>query len=74
MVMYCCSGIMCLCNQKDSPRGVLIKSFSENMQDIYRRAPMQKFDLLKLHFRKGVYISSSKFATYFQNTFLQEHL
>ena len=51
-------------------RGVLRKRSSENMQRIYRRAPMRK--CVKL-FSMGVNISawvfSCKFAAYFQNTF-----
>ena len=34
-----------LCSQKQPSRGVLIKRFSANMQEIYRRTPMLKCDL-----------------------------
>ena len=44
--------------QKEPPRGVLKKRYSENMQQIYRRAPMPKCE----------------FAAYFQNTFSKKHL
>ena len=37
------------CNfQKQPPRGVLKKKFSENMQQIYRRTPMLKCDFNKV--------------------------
>ena len=41
---------------------------SENMQQIYRRKPMPKYDLLNLHFDMGAYAFLCKFAAYFQNT------
>ena len=34
--------------QKQLLRGVLNKSFSENLQGIYRRAPMPKYDFNKV--------------------------
>ena len=34
--------------QKQPPRGVLRKRYSENMQQIYRRTPMPKCDLNKV--------------------------
>ena len=34
--------------QKHSPRGVLIKRCSENMQQIFRRTPMRKCDCNKV--------------------------
>ena len=40
--------------QKHPPRDVLSKTYSENLQQIYRRTPMPKCDLLKLHFGMGV--------------------
>ena len=42
--------------QKQPPRGVLKKRYSENMQQIYRRTPMlcNFATLLKLHFGMGV--------------------
>ena len=39
--------------QKQPSRGVLIKSFSENMQQIYRKTPMPKCD-----FNKGALLMS----------------
>ena len=45
--------------QKQQPRGILNKRCSENMQQIYRRTPMPKYDfnnvatLLKSHFGMG---------------------
>ena len=47
------------------PKGVPKKSCSENMQQIYRRAPMLKYDFNKVASNKV----ASKFAAYFQNTF-----
>ena len=40
--------------QKQSIRGVLRKMCSEKMQQIYRRTPMSKCDLLNLQFDMGV--------------------
>ena len=51
--------------QKQSSRGVPRKKCSENMQQIYRRTPMPKFDFLKSHFGMSL---SCKFAVYFRNT------
>ena len=48
--------------QKQPSKGVPRKRCSENMQQIYRRAPMPKCDFNKVAF-------SCKFAAYFQNTF-----
>ena len=56
--------------QKQLPRGVLRKSFYENMQQIYRRTPMPKCNFNKV----VVWVFSCKFATYFRKTFYQEHL
>ena len=53
-------------NQKQLAKGVLSKSCSENMQQIYKRTT-----LLKSHF--GM-VFSCKFAACFQNTFYQGHL
>ena len=52
---------------------------SENIQQIYRRTPMSKCDFnevaLQLYSnRTSAWVFSSKLATYFQNTFYQEHL
>ena len=48
--------------QKQSSRGVLRKRCSENMQQIYRRTPMSKYEFNKLHFGMGVLLYI-KFAT-----------
>ena len=40
--------VLCLHVQKHSHRGVLRKTCSENMQQIYRRTPMPKCDLNKV--------------------------
>ena len=40
--------------QRQPFRGVLRKMCSENMQQIYRRIPMPKCNLLNLHFNMGV--------------------
>ena len=40
--------------QRQPPIGVLREMCSENMQQIYRRTPMPKCDLLNLHFNMGV--------------------
>ena len=60
--------------QKQPPRGVPMKMCSENIQQIYRRTPMPKCDFNKV--AKQLYrnhtlawVSSCKFAAYFQNTF-----
>ena len=37
--------------QKQPPRGVLSKKYSENMQHIYRRTPMPKCDFNKVALR-----------------------
>ena len=60
--------------QKQPSRSVLSKTYSENMQQIYRRTPMQKCDFNKvakqLHWtHTSVWVFSFKFAAYFQNTF-----
>ena len=54
--------------QKQPSREILRRKMcSENMQQIYRRKPMPKYDLLNLHLA-WVYMLSCKFAAYFQNT------
>ena len=60
--------------KKQPSRGVLIKTCSENMQQIYRRTPMPKCDFNKV--AKQLYWNHTlawvffcKFAVYFQNTF-----
>ena len=55
--------------QKQPFKGVLRKTCSENIQEIYRRTHMQK-----CNFRTLAWVFSCKFAAYFQNTFSQEHL
>ena len=65
-------------DQKQLSVGVLMKRCFENMLQIYRRTPMScNFNkvakqLYWNHFSTWVF--SSRFAAYFQNTFLQEHL
>ena len=61
-------------SKKQLSRGVLSKSCSENMQQIYRRTSLPKCDFnkvakqlfLKSHFGLGV---PCKFAAYLKNTF-----
>ena len=62
--------------QKHLSRGVLRKSYSENMQQIYGRAPMPKCDFNKVAFwnRTSAWVLSCKFAAYFQKTFSSVHL
>ena len=57
--------------QNQPPIGVLWKSCCENMQQIYRRTPMQKCDFNKvaLHFGMGVWVFSCKFLHIFRKTF-----
>ena len=58
-------------NQKQQLRGVARKRCSENMRQIYSRAPIPKYDYWNL---TSAWVFSCKFAAYFQNTFSQEHL
>ena len=58
-------------DQKQPSRGVLLKRCSEKMQQIYRRTPMPKCDLLN---HASAWVFSRKFTACFQNTFLKEHL
>ena len=65
--------------QKQPSRGVLIKRCSENMQQIYRRTPMPKCDFnnaaLQFYWNLTLaWVSSCKFAAYFQDTFSYENL
>ena len=60
--MYC---------QKQPFIGALTKTCSENMQQIYRRKTVAK--QLYWH-HTSARLFSCKFAAYFQNTFLSEHL
>ena len=61
--------------QKQSFRGVLMKSCSENMQQIYKRATIQNCDFNKVineSYRSHTltWVFSYKFAAYFLNNFL----
>ena len=61
-------------NQKQPSRGVLRKRCSENMQQIYRRTLIPKWDFnkvaLQLYWnRSSAWEFSCKFAAYFQSTF-----
>ena len=67
--------------QKQPSRGVLIKRCSENMQQIYRRTSIFKYeyDFNKVVLQKYwnctlAWVFFCKFAAYFQNTFFWEHL
>ena len=53
--------------RKHYRRGVLIRKPSENMQQIYRRTPMWKYDWN----HTSPLVLSCKFAAYFQNLFHQ---
>ena len=62
--------------QKQPPRAVPRKRCSENIQQIYRRTPVPECGLNKvakqLYWnRTSAWVFSSKFVTYFQNTFFQ---
>ena len=64
--------------QKQPPRGVPRKRWSENIQQIYRRTPMPKCDFnnvaLQLYWNHtSAWLFSCKSALYFQNIFSQEH-
>ena len=52
--------------QKQLFRCVLLKEYSENMQRIYWRTPMPKWDFSRI----SAWVFSWKFAAYFQNIFL----
>ena len=65
--------------QKQPPRGILRKRFSENMQQIYRRTTLPKCDFNKvakqLYWnRTSAWVFSCKLAAYFQKNFSSEHL
>ena len=71
--------VFTLVRQKHPSKGVLRKRCSENMQQIFRRAPMPRWDFNKvakqLYWnRTSAWVFSCKFAAYFQNIFSQEHL
>ena len=52
-------------HQKQLSRGVLRKRCSENMHQVYRRAPIPKCDFNNTL----AWVVSCKFVAYFQNTF-----
>ena len=54
--------------KKQPTRDILKKRCSENMQQIYRRTTMPKWN------RTSARVLPCKFAAYFQNTFFYEHL
>ena len=65
--------------QKQPSRGVIKKSCSENMQQIYRRTPMPKCDFnkvaLELYWNcTSKWVLSCKFAVSFQTLFLRTPL
>ena len=65
--------------QKQPLWGVLRKRCSEDIQQIYRRTPMPKYDFNKVALQlywnhTSVWVFSCKCAAYFLNTFYQEHL
>ena len=60
--------------QEQPSRGVLKKRCSGNMQQIYRRTPMPKWDFNKVANCTLAWAFSCKFAAYFQNTLSYEHL
>ena len=71
LVMWCNSTHV----QKQSSIGVLIKSCSENLKQIYRRTPMSKCNFNKVALQlywnyTSTLVVSCKFALYFQNNFL----
>ena len=60
--------------QKQPPRGVPSKRYSEVMQQIYGRTPMPKCDFNKIALQfywncTSAWVFYCKFAVYFQNTF-----
>ena len=65
--------------QKQPFKDVIKESYSENMQQIYRRTPMPKYDFNKVAMQiywshTLAWVFSCKFAAFFQNTCSQEHL
>ena len=63
----------------DHTEGVLVKRCSENIQQNYMKTTMWKYDFNKVALqlclnRTSVWVSWCKFAVYFQNTFISEHL
>ena len=64
--------------QKQSPRGLLRKRCSENMQQIYRRTPRLKCDFNKVAKKlcgnhTSAWVRSCIFAAYFRNNFLKSN-
>ena len=64
--------------QKHSPRRVLMKRYSKNMLQIYRRRPMRNCDFNKLAKQlcwnhTYTWVVSAKFASYFLKIFLPKH-
>ena len=51
------------------PEVFLVKYGSENMQQIYKRIPIPKYDFNKVAKHTSAWVFSCKFAAYFQNTF-----
>ena len=65
--------------QKQPPRGVLKKWCSENMQQIYMKTSLPKYDFNKVSLQlylnhTSAWVFSCKFAAYFQNIFYQINL
>ena len=65
--------------QKQPPRGFLKKRCFENMQQIYNRTPMPKYDFNKVSKQlywnhTSAWVFSCNFAAYFQNTFSKQRL
>ena len=64
--------------RKQPFRGILLKRYSENAQQIYKRTPMPKCNFNKVALQlywnhTSAWMFSCKFSAYFQNTFSQEH-
>ena len=65
--------------QKQSPLGVPQYRFSANIQQIYRRTPMRKYDFKKVAMQfyrnhTSAWVFSCIFVAYLQNTVFEEHL
>ena len=68
-----------LLSRSSHPEAFFGKRYSENMQQIYRRTLMPKYDFNKVALQlfwncNSTRVFSFKFAAYFQNTFSQELL
>ena len=64
--------------QNQPSRGVCKKSYTENMQQIYKRTLMLKCDVNKVALQfywnhTSAWVLFFKYVTYFQNTFSHEH-